>query len=50
MTPDNLPENKHPSKKVEEAFNYCAANIGTLTRKQHPVTNDKVAGDLNLGM
>ncbi len=34
---------------VEEAFNYCAANIGTLTRRQHPVMNDQVSGDLYLG-
>ncbi len=34
---------------VEEAFNYCAANIGTLTKRQHPVMNDQVAGDLYLG-
>jgi len=34
---------------VEEAFNYTSANIGTLTKKQHPVMDDQVPGDLNPG-
>ncbi len=35
---------------VEEAFNYCKNNMGTLTSKQHPNMSDGVPGDLNLGI
>ncbi len=35
---------------VEEAFNYCKANMGILTRSQHPNMNDQYSGDLNLGI